>query len=255
MSDSGEKGLIALGAGVIFGAVAFFKGFSVREKKRLIENIPTSTVRGMAVGLVEVKGKAVCIDQPLMSHFAKTPCVFFRYKIEELRSSGKSSRWVTIASYSSTNYFYLEDETGKVAVDPLDAELHLNVDRNFSTGNFNPQSQQQFLLGLTELGISSSGFLGLGKSMRCFETYIAPGDFIYVMGNACPAVAGNFSEKGHENLCVRKEKAPIFFLSDHSEKELVKKLTGQMILMLYGGPILTVVCLFLLIALYFKQYL
>lgn len=255
MSDSGEeKGLIALGAGIIFGTLAFFKGFKVREKKLLIENIPTSTVRGMAVGLVEVKGKAVCIDQPLTSHFAKEPCVFFRYKVEELRSSGKNSRWVTIASYSSTNYFYLEDETGRVAVDPLDAELHLNVDREFSSA-FGGKAKPEFLAGLAGLGIDPSGFLGLKKSLRCAETYIAPGDFIYVMGNACPAVSGNFSEKGHENLCIRKEHAPVFCLSDQSEKELLKKLTGQMILMLYGGPILTVVCLFLLIALYFKQYL
>lgn len=254
MSSSEEKGLVALCAGIIFGPIAFFKGFKVREKKRLIENIPTSTVRGMAVGLVEVKGKAVCIEQPLISYFAKAPCVFFRYQVEELRSSGKSSRWVTIASYSSTNYFYLEDETGKVAVDPQGAELHLRVDRQFSN-SWSGQGKAELLSGLAGLGLTSTSFLGFSKSLRCSETYIAPGDFIYVMGNACSAVSGNFSEKGHENLCIRKERAPVFCLSDHSEKELLKKLTGQMILMLYGGPILTVVCLFLLIALYFKQYL
>ncbi|HCM41849.1 MAG TPA: hypothetical protein DIS66_00840 [Candidatus Omnitrophica bacterium] len=254
MSGSEEKGLVALGAGIIFGAVAFFKGFKVRDKKRLIENIPTSTVRGMAVGLVEVKGKANPVDQPLLSHFSKAPCVFFRYTVEELRSSGKRSRWVTIASYSSSNYFYLEDDTGKVFVDPLSAELHLQVDREFSSA-FGGKAKPEFLTGLTELGIDPKGFLGVKKSLRCAETYIAPGDLIYVMGSACPAVSGEFSECGHENLCIRKDNAPIFFISDHSEKELLKNLGRQMIFMLYGGPILTVVCLFLLIALYFRQYL
>ncbi len=254
MNNSQEAAPFALCAGIFFGVVSFFKGFKVRKRKLLIENIPTSTVRGMAVGLVEVKGKAVCIEQPLASHFAKAPCVFFRYQVEELRSSGKSSSWVTIASYSTTNYFYLEDETGRVAIDPLDAELHLNVDREFSSA-FGGKAKPEFLAGLAELGIDPKGFLGVKKSLRCSETYIAPGDLIYVMGNACPAVSGDFSEKGHENLCIRKEHAPVFCLSDHSEKELLKKLTAQMILMLYGGPVLTVVCLFLLIALYFKQYL
>ncbi len=253
MSDNQDNGFAALCVGIVVGIFGFFKGFQVRNKKNLIENIPTSTVRGMAVGLVEVKGQARCIEEPLTSYFAKAPCVFFRYQVEELRSSGKNSRWVTIASYSSTNYFYLEDETGKVAVDPQGAELHLRVDRQFSN-SWSGQGKAELLSGLAGLGIDSAGFLGISKSLRCSETYIAPDDFIYVMGNACPAVSGNFSEKGHENLCIRKENAQVFCLSDHSEKDLLKKLTGEMILMLYGGPALTVVCLFILIKFYLQRF-
>ena len=67
--------------GFVLGIIGFFKGFKLRKKKRLIENIPTSTVRGMAVGLVEVKGQAVEYKGTLKTPFAKADSVFFHYKI------------------------------------------------------------------------------------------------------------------------------------------------------------------------------
>jgi hypothetical protein len=236
----------------VLGIVGFFHGFQLRKKKKLIEDIPTSTVRGMAMGLTEVKGKAGIFRGPLRSCFAKAECVFYHYKIEEYRSSGKSSRWVTIAEYWSPEYFCLEDGTGKVLVNPVGAECYLRTDRQYGTG-MGGADKESFLQTLEGLGIKTAGFAGFGKTLRCSETYVMPGDDLYVLGTATenPFVTG--SSRGCENICIQKESSSFFCISDESEKELLATMSGKMYLFLYGGPLLTVVCLFFLIGHYFKH--
>ena len=56
MSDDSDIGYAFLGFLCGFGV--FFQGFNRLREKRLVQNTPTSTVRGMAMGLVELVGKA-----------------------------------------------------------------------------------------------------------------------------------------------------------------------------------------------------
>ena len=66
-----------------FGIVGFFWGFTRFRRKRRIENIPTSTVRGMALGIVELVGQArkfALFETPL----SKKVCVFYKYIVERL---------------------------------------------------------------------------------------------------------------------------------------------------------------------------
>ncbi len=239
--------------GFVFGIIAFFRGFTIRKKKKLIENIPTSTIRGMAMGLVEIQGVAHPFKENLQSPFSKAACVFYHYKIEEHQGSGRSSRWVTIKEYASPDWFYLQDGTGEVLVNPAGAEFFLRPDRNYRMGSLMGGTEAQvFEEGLIYLGISPQGFLGFSRELRCTETYIAPGDEVYVMGTASKNPMVQFSEKGSENLCIRKEDG-FFCISDKSEKELLNDMDWKMILFLYGGPVLTVACLFLMIQLYFQD--
>ena len=64
-----------------FGVWSFFRGFKRLRRKRLIENIPTSTIRGLAMGLVELYGEART-KTPLKSPLTKADCVLYMYKIE-----------------------------------------------------------------------------------------------------------------------------------------------------------------------------
>lgn len=54
MSDG--RDILFAGIGFVGGIWWFFQGFQLFRKKQLIDNIPTSTVRGMAMGLVELSG-------------------------------------------------------------------------------------------------------------------------------------------------------------------------------------------------------
>ena len=54
-----ERILIYSAIGFVAGLVFFLKGFGWLKRKRLIENIPTSTIRSLAMGLVEIYGAVV----------------------------------------------------------------------------------------------------------------------------------------------------------------------------------------------------
>ncbi|HOW59223.1 MAG TPA: GIDE domain-containing protein [Candidatus Omnitrophota bacterium] len=240
-------------AGIVCGVIGFFRGFKIRNKRKLIENIPTSTIRAMAMGLVEINGTAKPFKGTMKTPFSKTDCVFFHYKVEEKRSSGKSSHWVTLKEFCTPEWFYLEDETGKTLVNPVGAELYLKDDRKFNMGSLSRgPDKAAFEQGLIELGISPRGFMGFDKPLRCTEHYVCPGDNLYVMGTATKNPLVELSEKSSENICIQKE-GSFFCLSDKSEKELLDSMTWQLYLFLYGGPILTVVCLFILIKQYFPS--
>jgi hypothetical protein len=256
-SESESKLFAYLCIGAVLGAVGFFRGFQLRKKKKLIEDIPTSTVRGMAIGLTEVKGKAREFQKPLVSAFAKVSCVYFYYNIQEYRSSGKSGSWVTIAEYASPEFFYLEDETGKVLVNPQGADFHAHADRQYG-GSYNStdfvSKDKEVLFGqLAAMNINTKGAFGFDRQLRCFETYIEPGDDLYVIGTAQPNPVSSGSAVGSENLCIAAQAGNMFLISDEDEKHVLSEFSGKMYLCLYGGPALTVLCLFVLIGHYFKR--
>ncbi len=253
-NHSDDDPFLYLCLGIVLGVVAFFRGFNVRAKKKLIENIPTSTVRGMAVGLAEIHGMARPCGETIKAPFSKTESVFFHYKIEEHRGSGKSSHWVTIKEFASPQYFFLEDSTGKALIDPAGAELFLAADREYQLGFTGGDNARAFEDGLIDIGIDPHGFLGLHKELRCSETFICPGDPIYALGTAAINVSSDGSQTGCENLCIQKGPGIFFCLSDKSEKELLASMGWKMYLYLYGGPVLTVTCLFFLIRLYFSNF-
>ncbi len=159
--------VIGLGGGLAL----FTYGFAVWREKRLIENIPTSKVRSLAMGLVEVSGQA----QPkvlLKSPITATQCVYYRYLIERRERRGKSDQWVVVGQGASTNFFYVDDGTGRILVDPVEAEIHLEKDYTYTGTEFNDRLSSGF-------GLRAGNW---GQRMRYTEWYIVPGDHVYVMG-------------------------------------------------------------------------
>src|ERR1041384_4277072 len=113
-TGSKENTVLYCAAGVIGGVVLFFWGFFQLRTKRLIEDIPTSTIRGMAPGLVEISGQAVNW-KPFKGPFTLQECIYYEYLVEQLVSSRKSSHWETISHGDTKNApFYVRDDTGTV---------------------------------------------------------------------------------------------------------------------------------------------
>jgi hypothetical protein len=149
--------LVVSGGGLFF----FFFGFAQLRKKRLVENTPTSKIRSVAMGINEVTGFAR-ERAPLKSPLSGASCVFYKFKMEkEVRRSKGGTYWQTVNEGCSANYFYIEDGTGKLLVDPLYAETMLLEDYENISG---------------ATGIFS------GNRMRYTEWYIAPGDYVYILG-------------------------------------------------------------------------
>ena len=182
MSSDREIGYAAVAFG--FGLWSFFKGFTRLRRKRLIENTPTSTVRGLAMGLVELIGKAGK-TRTFTSPLTHTECVFYRYTVERYESSGRSGHWVVIAKGDS-NYcpLWLDDGTGKVMVFPQGAELIMPIDYQFETG-FGKSLSNNLVDFMQQNGLRYEGFFG-SASLRFKEWFLVPEETICVLGTAQP---------------------------------------------------------------------
>jgi len=152
-------------------------GLSALKEKRLIENTPRSKVRSAALGLVELSGLARQ-RKPQRSPLSNLDCCWWKCRVQEYRSSGKSSHWTTVKEVGSVDPFYLEDETGRVLVDPAAAELHVPC-RAFELKS---ASRAQVAPVLDGWGIDHTGWFGFDKRMRILEELVAERSPIYVLG-------------------------------------------------------------------------
>jgi len=185
--DGRDIGLAAVGFG--FGIWAFFHGFNRLRRIRLIENLPTSTVRGLAMGLVELEG-VIRPSSVLHSPLTDTTCAVYKFQVEEYRSSGKSGRWVTIAQGDSFQCpFYLEDATGKIKVYPVMAEMAWKPAFRFQTG-IGKSIPDHLIKFLEQKGIRHRGWLGARK-LRFTEWHMQEGFVVYVLGTAQPEDAAS----------------------------------------------------------------
>jgi hypothetical protein len=130
--------------GFVIAVFALWGSLHACRRKRLIDNLPTSKVHGVFIGLVELKGTVQC-EQPLESFLAASSCVYYSFNIEESWSrtvevevsDGKGgtrtetrheSGWTTVDSRTEMTPFYLVDDTGSLLVQPEGARIEaLNV--------------------------------------------------------------------------------------------------------------------------------
>jgi hypothetical protein len=123
-NDDKVFGYAALGFGL--GLYYFVKGFREFRKYRLLADTPEVPIRSMAMGLVEIHGKARSEEQ-VYSPVSNTPCCYYKVDIEKyVKDSKGRGRWVHQATDANGVPFYLEDASGKVRVDLQGVEFDLN---------------------------------------------------------------------------------------------------------------------------------
>jgi hypothetical protein len=231
-------------AGVVFfviGILIFISGLTAFKMKRLIENIPTSKIRSIAMGLVEINGKTIA-KKLLKSPFSKKNCVYYRYTIEEYRRSRKNSRWVTIKRGLDGVPFILKDNTGTVLVEPKGAKVDIPKDFEFRSGfrKDPPIAIKQFL---KSSNLKFESFIGVNRTMRYREYFIAPNDNLYIIGTAGdnPFVKEASAKEGTEDIMIQKGKnEKFYYISDKAEKDVVKSFKFKTFGGLFGGAALII---------------
>lgn len=111
------------------GALLFGFHFVMLRNKREAEHLPTSACRAVPMGLVEVAGRAQGVSFP--SPFAGIPCLCSRLVVEEWREDTRGNHWHELYGKTFSTPFYVEDGTGRVRVDPDEADLHLEPDYSY----------------------------------------------------------------------------------------------------------------------------
>ena len=103
--------MIGFGAGIYF----FFRGFAPLRRKRFMQNIPRSTIRGAALGLVEVSGK---VEGPytILAPLSEMDCFYYR---AVARQGGER----TAIEETLSAPFFLDDGTGKCFASNYDQGL------------------------------------------------------------------------------------------------------------------------------------
>jgi len=125
--------------GLVLAFLCLLGALRSGQRRRLVENLPTSKTTGVFIGLVELKGTAES-EQPLTSFLAEAACVQFAWSVQEhwsrtvtetyTDSEGKSqtrtrteSGWATVAEGGEMIPFYLQDDCGVILIRPEGAEL------------------------------------------------------------------------------------------------------------------------------------
>ncbi|MBI5787487.1 MAG: hypothetical protein HZA78_01335 [Candidatus Schekmanbacteria bacterium] len=134
----------------VLGLVLLYLGAKSLRLKRLIEDLPTSRLKSMSLGLVEVKGRVHPVFQ-IKTPFTDIPCAYYRYRVMEYRKREDDGTWVPILEGDSSQYtFLVEDDSGYALVLPKDAEADLAYHAVFqsdSSKNPPPDHIVEFLSG------------------------------------------------------------------------------------------------------------
>lgn len=172
---------IGIGVGTLGAAYCGLRAWRGLHKARTIEDTPTAKARSAPQGYVELEGAGRLMDgPPIIAPLSGLPCVWFRYRIEEQITTEHrghtQTRWQTVGKGESTEVFWLEDDTGRVAVDPEGADVtpqHKDVwqSRSVAGGINYPAYITNFLA--THPG---------PNPYRFTEERINPGDRLYALG-------------------------------------------------------------------------
>jgi hypothetical protein len=125
-----DPAMVGIAVAVLAAGSAFCSWRTWRNVShiRLIEDTPTAKIRSAHQGYVELEGTGRLMDgPPIIAKLTGLPCVWFRYKIEQqVKTHYKGhtqTRWEVIDKGESAETFWLEDETGRVVIDPEGADI------------------------------------------------------------------------------------------------------------------------------------
>ena len=153
---------------LLTGLLLFFRSIlRILPRVVWITGTPTSPIRSLAIGLVEVTGK-VKQGETIISPATGLECCLTKYKLQELKvthtRNGRTTSWHTINSGFLYVPFYLQDKEGaRILIDPKDAELSIPCETYYPN---------------TGLPANAVG------SIRYLEQAIYSNSLLYVLGEA-----------------------------------------------------------------------
>lgn len=135
--------------------------------KRRIENTPTSKARSAAMGMIEVHGRAKRL-YALVSPLSHQPCVY--YCLKKYHRASRDKQWqLSRITTSGTVPFILEDDTGKIQIDPQGATI-------------SPKNNHEGTLGQSNVLFTTA--VDNDPNEKWKEEVVYEGSILYIMGFA-----------------------------------------------------------------------
>jgi Zn-finger nucleic acid-binding protein len=237
-----EKGFSALVFGIGAGLYFLYSGMRLRAKETDIERTPRVPLNALSAGTFDVEGVAEADGADLTAPFTENRCVFYSWIIE--RVSGYSC--TTIAEGRSEQSFMIKDHTGALRVLPAGADLLLHNPNEWRYSFKVPPEVEEGCKRLKRPVPS-----GWGGSVRCREYYLASGDIVYVLGSVVKNSPMRTGDPQDSFFIGKNQKNP-FLISDDSEGRLIAELSWRGFGMIFGGPALSVACLYAIYLFYSK---
>ena len=166
-------------AGFCAGIGLFFYGFQLLQRRRLILDTPFSKIRSASMGMVEVSGLATG-PYTMIAPITARPCYYYRTLVWEYKQQGKNKNWVKVAGECMHVPFFVDDNSGRLLVDPRGADLDLHrdfeqqfCDSFFTTKDPAPENVRSFL---ARHGIAT------GNKIKVEEYCIKPKNSLFILG-------------------------------------------------------------------------
>jgi len=177
-SDPSEL-LFWCAVGFVAGIGLFFYGFRLLQRRRLILDTPFSKIRSASIGMVEVSGLAVG-PYTMIAPITARACYYYRTLVSEWKQQGKNKQWVRIAGECMHVPFFLDDNTGRVLVDPRGADLDLYCDfREEFNGSF--FSSRDDAPGNVDSFLARHGIVTSNR-IKVEEYCIKPKNSLFILG-------------------------------------------------------------------------
>jgi len=190
----------------LFLAIAYAAWWNSADQRalRALASVPRRRLADAVDGeTVRIVGRAGLLS-PLTAPLSGRPCAAWRVIVQERRSRGKSSRWVTVVDDQETANFLVVDGQAKAFVDTGGAQVVLDKDRQGTSGMFR-EPTQELVEFLSVRGVSTQGVL-VNKHMRFSEGVLEEGEPVAVLGE------GNWErdpdEEGRAGSGYREAVAP-----------------------------------------------
>lgn len=199
--------------GILLGGWFFLIGIYWLLRKRIIENIPTSKIRSLSMGLTEIYGEVLPLNEKtLVCPMSGKRCVYYFYqKIKSRRRGNLGMGTMRIP-------FIIRDSTGVVIVNPEGAHFDIKKDETITKGG------------------------------DTFDEYrIDIGDNIHILGSAIdnPDVNETTGKKNTDDIIIGQGKTQkLFYISDNRQKHILKTIRKRFIVFSLAGPLILILSLY-----------
>lgn len=228
---------------------------------RRVADTPTARVRSAPMGVVELKGLAQPLGEPLPGPFSGLPCCWWRITVEQEEvkrtKNGTTREWRQIHESRSDAPFYLEEGGARILLNPAGAEINapklLESTRgggmdgllNLASGwlrrigsDTSAARTVDELPGPATLQWASGGLLGARRRLR--EWRIDGHRPLYCLGALR-------RQGGEEPILSQGRHGEPFLISTESEEELLKRLRWGVLGWVVGAALALGLAIFVLV--------